>query len=187
MTPAAYSFDVFDTCLARRYIRPTDLFHVLAERMAVRSRSVGFGEEEVRELAADRIRAEQAARAQHVDEDILIDDIYRSFTSLSRWGIDAAEMQLAEIDLELESVRPIRETQRRIERLRSHGHRLIFMSDMYLPSTVLRRMLIEHGLALGDEPLYVSGELGVTKRSGKLFEHVLQQEGLRAPAASACG
>ena len=180
--PGVYSFDVFDTCLARRFIRPADLFHVLAEKMlAARQPSGEFGQAEVRELVADRKSAEQTARQLHVDEDILIDDIYGAFRSLPKWGIDVNDMRLEEIDLELESVRPIRCIGNRIEQLRAAGKRIVFISDMYLPSAVIRRMLVERGLALGNEPVYVSGELGVTKRSGKLFEHVLAREGLRPP------
>ncbi len=175
-----YSFDVFDTCVVRCYPRPTDLFYPLAAAMLTRTRGEGaFGREEVFDLVRERIAAEREAQRTKTRGDVTLADIYRTFSSLHTWGIDEQEMQEAEVALELRSVRPISEVKSRIEALRAQGTRVIYISDMYLPHAVIWQMLVDGGIAEAGETLYVSGELGITKRSGKLFEHVLKAEGLK--------
>ena len=175
-----YSFDVFDTCVARCYPRPTDLFYPLAAAVLARTRGEGaFGREEVFELVRGRIAAEREAQRTKTRGDVTLENIYRAFPALDAWGIDPQMMQEEEVALELRSVRPISEVKSRIEALRARGARVIYISDMYLPRAVIWRMLAEQGIAEEGENLYVSGELGVTKRSGRLFDHVLKAEGLK--------
>ena len=175
-----YSFDVFDTCVVRCYPRPTDLFYPLAAAMLTQTRGEGaFGRGEVYELVRGRIGAEREAQRTKTRGDVTLGDIYRAFPTLQAWGIDPQTMQEEEEALELRSVRPIDEVKRRIEALRTQGARVIYISDMYLPHAVIWRMLTEQGIAEAGEKLYVSGELGVTKRSGALFDHVLKVEGLK--------
>ena len=175
-----YSFDVFDTCVVRCYPRPTDLFYPLASAMLTRARGAGaFGEAEVYELVRERIAAERKAQRTKTRGDVTLTDIYRAFSSLESWGINPQAMQEQEVALELRAVRPIAEIRERIEALRERGARIIYISDMYLPHAVIWQMLVDQGIAQEGETLYVSGDLGVTKRSGKLFDHVLKTEGLK--------
>ena len=175
-----YSFDVFDTCVVRCYPRPTDLFYPLAAAVLARTRGEGaFGREEVYELVRGRIEAEREAQRTRTRGDVTLGDIYRAFPALAARGVDPRMMQEEEEELELRSVRPIGEVKDRIEALRARGARVIYISDMYLPHAVIWRMLTEQGIAEAGETLYVSGELGVTKRSGALFDHVLKAEGLK--------
>ncbi len=179
MNVKIYSFDVYDTCLVRNFARPTDLFFVLAENILAKHYKGAFGKEEIVELARLRIEAEKNARQASDKEDITLDDIYRHFQDLDWWRIFAAEMMEAELRLEYESVRPILSRKRKIEALRKQSHRIIFISDMYLSQQFIRQMLSDHGLAHPDDPVYVSGEIGLTKQSGNLFQHVLEREGIK--------
>ena len=175
-----YSFDVFDTCVVRCYPRPTDLFYPLASAMLTQTRGKeAFAEAEVYELVRERIAAEREAQRTKTRGDVTLADIYRAFSSLGVWGIDPQAMQEEEVALELRAVRPISSIKRRIETLRERGARVIYISDMYLPHAVIWQMLVDQGIAQEGETLYVSGDLGVTKRSGKLFDHVLKTEGLK--------
>ncbi len=175
-----YSFDVFDTCVVRCYPRPTDLFYPLASAMLTQTRGKeAFAEAEVYELVRERIAAEREAQRTKTRGDVTLADIYRAFSSLDVWGINPHAMQEAEVALELRAVRPVHVIKRRIETLRAGGARIIYISDMYLPHAVIWQMLIDQGVAQEGETLYVSGDLGVTKRSGRLFDHVLKTEGLK--------
>ena len=138
-----------------------------------------FGEAEVYELVRERIAAEREAQRTKTRGDVTLADIYRAFSSLNVWGIDPQAMQEEEVALELRAVRPITKIKTRIERLRERGARIIYVSDMYLPHAVIWQMLVDQGIAQEGETLYVSGDLGVTKRSGRLFDHVLETEGLK--------
>ena len=96
-------------------------------------------------------------------------------------------MQGEEVRLERASLRPIARTVRRIEQLKRGGQRVVFISDMYLSEEVIREILIEHGMATASDPLYVSSDLEMTKRTGELFKHVLAQERIKPSELQHCG
>jgi len=178
MSHIIYAFDVFDTCLVRNLARPADLFFVLAERMLAQHLSRPYSYEEVSELARLRIEAERTARHASAKEDITLDCFYQRIQDLAQWGISAETMMQAEIQLEIESVRPILQIKQKIDHLRQQEQCIIFISDMYLPRPVIRQMLVEHGFAHDADHIYVSGEIGLTKYSGSLFEYVLTAENI---------
>ena len=187
-TAKVYSFDVFDTCVVRTFARPADLFYALAQR--VLRACLGedkFGQEEVSELAQARVAAEKRAHADTSKGDINLADIYANFTELAAWGISPEWMRGEEVRLEKASLRPIERTKRRIAQLKRGGQRVVFISDMYLSKEVIREVLVEHGIAAPSDPLYVSSELEMTKRTGALFEHVLAQEGISPSELQHCG
>ncbi len=64
--------------------------------------------------------------------------------------------------------------------LNSRGIRVIAVSDMYLDQTHLHSIFENKGLFVHFDRIYVSSEPGVGKHSGRLFEHVLQQENLQS-------
>lgn len=190
-----YSFDVFDTCLVRTVARPTDLFYLLAERMlgldgrgrGGRDHPCRFGREEVSELALARVEAEKAAHRRRSGEEITLSDIYAELPDFSAWGVSAAAMQAEEVRLELAAMRPVVALRRRIDALREAGARVVFISDMYLPKEVVRDMLTACGFTVPEGSLYVSSDLGLTKRAGSLFKHVLEREGVAARELLHCG
>lgn len=182
-----YAFDVFDTCLVRTFARPADLFYALAQRVLTACRGEAFGKEEVSELAQARAAAEKRAHAETSKGDINLADIYDAFTELGAWRISPEWMRAEEVRLEKASLRPIARTKRRIAQLKREGQRVVFISDMYLSREVIREVLIEHGIATVDDPLYVSSELEMTKRTGELFKHVLEREGIKPGDLHHCG
>ena len=187
-----YSFDVFDTCLVRTFANPADLFYHLVERTLCISHGScaldgKYGREEVSELARARVLAEKRAHEFRTQEDITLADIYAQFAELPQWGISADEMYREEIKIELETARPVVEILRRIESLQAAGKRVVYITDMYLPAEVIQQMLERCGYKVPEGSLYVSNQLGLTKRSGNLFRHILQQEGIAASQLLHCG
>jgi FMN phosphatase YigB (HAD superfamily) len=178
MTHLTHSFDVFDTCLVRTVARPADLFYLPAQKVPGEIARRPRTPEEIIDLARLRLEAEAAARRAIARPDITLADIYAHFSHLDYWGIPAHIMMQAEIDLEIALVRPVAVIRQKIEALRGQGCRIIFISDMYLPRDIIRRMLLDHGFAHPDDPVYVSGEIGLTKHNGQLFPYVLAQENL---------
>lgn len=181
MSARVYSFDVFDTCLVRTFAQPTDLFYVLAENLLS---EVGRepNRHDVSAIAHLRIDGERIARARSSRDDVSLAEIYESVENLGQYGVRAETMASKELELERHSVRPIADTRRRIDDLRSRGERVVFISDMYLPESAIREMLEDHGFWRPGDGLYVSNTIGSTKGSGRLFEHVLSAEGV-APDA----
>ncbi|WP_295438016.1 hypothetical protein [uncultured Thiodictyon sp.] len=135
-----------------------------------------------------RIQAEKRAlrRARPV-EGVGIDDVYQGLMIPRRFGFSKAEMMHRELALERDSVYPLEPTRQRILELRRAGARLIFISDMYLSASFLRELLREHGFWEDQDRIYVSGEIGLSKRSGNLFAHVLAAEAISAGELLHCG
>ncbi len=142
------SFDIFDTLIARKCIDP----HRIFERVGRLTQNAGF--------AADRLSAEQ--RVAHRPHNL--DDIYNELTEIRGWSKterDAA--QTAEIDAELDEVIPIAEN---LTRVRDGD---VAVSDMYLPESVIRRLLKKAGLS--KEISVVVSSHG--KRSGEVWPFLL--------------
>ena len=178
MTVRAHSFDVFDTCLVRAWPRPVDVLRAAAEEVAPAAGD-GLGRAElVSELVRVRLAAERRAMARLARDAVALADIYAEEEPFARLGIDAQAMLRAELAVERTGFRPVRAALQRVLEARRAGLRVLFVSDMYLPAAEIRARLAEHGFARPEDPVYVSGELGVSKRTGGLFDHLLAQEGL---------
>lgn len=176
-----YSFDLFDTCITRMHAYPRDLFYDLGLRLAPTSASEAARKRFARRFQRARIRAEKVANwlvrrtgREHAD----IEGIYRHLRWLMRTGNSAAEMMQAELTLEEESLYPIDETVEKIRQLRAAGHRILFISDMYIPARWLGPLLARLGVMEPGDGLYVSCDIGASKHSGRLFAHVLKEEGI---------
>lgn len=171
MTATAHTFDVFDTCLVREWARPVDILVAAARRVA-------DDETLVSEIVRRRQHAEPAAAARAGREAVTLDAIYAELRDLAPLGVDVRALQAAELAVEREALRPVRAAAERVAAARAAGRRVIFVSDMFLPAAEIRAGLERFGIARPGDPLYVSGELGVHKPSGNLFERVLEAEGL---------
>ncbi|CAA9569704.1 MAG: Predicted hydrolase (HAD superfamily) [uncultured Truepera sp.] len=181
-----YSFDVFDTCIVRTCARPTDVFYLVAEQLLAKS-GRPYGREEVSELALARALAEKRAHKATPRGEITLTDIYAELGDLSAWGFSAQEMRDAEVCFEVAAMRPVVPIRTRIEALQRAGERVVFISDMYLPESAVREMLLSCGYSVPEGTLYVSSELNLTKRAGGLFKHVLEEEGIPAKELRHCG
>lgn len=175
-----YSFDVFDTCVTRMHAYPRDLFFDLGLRLAPATADEAVRRRFARRFQRARIRAEKLAnwRSRPHRENAGIFAIYDNLHYLMRLDKTSVELVEAELTLEEESIYPIAETVERIKELRHAGHRILFVSDMYIPAQLLEPILVRKGVMLKGDKLYVSCDSGVTKHSGKLFAHVLKQEAL---------
>ncbi len=175
MAIKVHSFDVFDTCITRPFLSPIDLFYDVALLL----RDVAPASWSPDEFVAARVRAEQAARQRHaLREDIRFDDIFEEFAELTPWQIATATARNAELAAERNCSIAIASTIARIHDLHAHGERVIFISDMYLPGDFILELLRGHGVDCARSSVYVSGDIGLTKGSGRLFEHVLAAERL---------
>jgi len=179
-----YSFDVFDTCVTRHCAEPTDLFKALFTRLLSAADAPRHGLENAAiRLARLRIEAEAQARQQAQQssgaDDVALAKIYQTLApSLAAHGLNVSHAIAEEIEIELAAVSPILSTRLHIQSLRDRGHSIVFISDMYLPGSVVRQMLIEHGFTNGGDRVYVSADVGLSKGSGRLFTHVCQQLGI---------
>lgn len=180
---SVHSFDVFDTCVSRMHAYPRDVFYDIGLRLAADSLTDSNRVKFARRFQRARVRAEKIAnfRAKLHSENADIFAIYSNLRWLMR--IDRTIDHLIELELEVErnTIYPITETLEHIQKLRDAGHRILFISDMYIPGRLLARILIEKGVMRAADALYVSCDSGLTKHRGTLYRHVLKNEGLSGP------
>ena len=138
------SLDVFDTAIFRKVFKPTDIFNLVEE-------NVGSN------FKAQRILAQDKARRKSIYYNIV--DIYRELPfSLS---------PKAEIKTEILNcfANPYI-----LDLYNKQEADYIFISDMYLPSTIITEILERCGYK--NPKVYVSCELKACKGEGKLFTKV---------------
>ncbi|WP_431634132.1 hypothetical protein ACQVBX_11090 [Dyella sp. KULCS107] len=177
----AYSFDVFDTCVSRVYAHPRDLFYDLGLRMAPPDLSARERSKFAARFQSRRIRAEKKAHRRALPRrTVTIEEIYGHFSLPKGIAATTEDLIRAELDLECESIYAVPAVISHLDDLRKAGHRIIFISDMYLPSSLLAPILRKLEVMRDGDSLYVSCDAGVTKHHGQLFQYVLEAERLDA-------
>jgi hypothetical protein len=117
-----------------------------------------------------RESAERAARVLPVaGEEIALADIQAQLRAAVGERISARAVEL-ELHHELEETIGISSTLSRIGELMAANQRVVYTSDMYLPIGHVKAMLAKGGAP--SAPVFLSSELGMTKRSGRLFKYI---------------
>lgn len=170
---SVYSFDIFDTCITRISGKPDNIFYLLAmEVLCEKEESL------IRAFVIERKAAEKRAMKSLNKEAVTLDNIY-AFFNLSFFTEKTVEqVKKREMELEVQSYVPIRDTIKKIETLREKG-RIIFISDMYLPYELIYDVLSNYGILKSGDVLYISGCVGLSKHSGKLFDYVGKKEHIK--------
>ena len=181
-----YSFDVFDTTLARIVADPKDIF-LLMQAQLPRS-DIGLSNKLIKNFYAARLGAEFEARVLKKGGEIKLEEIYVRIKK--RHALDEkriARLMRLEEQIEQRSVYPLRRTTLKIDGLRRQGARIIFTTDMYLPEETIRKMLMDADVCKEGDGLYVSNTVGLTKGSGDLFKYILEEERCKPRQMSHCG
>jgi FMN phosphatase YigB (HAD superfamily) len=149
------SFDVFDTLLRRPFLHPTHLFDGMGREIG----DPDFGD--------TRRFAEASARHKYKGEiDVTLDQIYEFLEH----GPER------ELEREQACLTP-REDICAVLRLASaKGKKVIAISDMYLPKSVVGDILSRHGIVVDD--LIVSSTDGVAKFDGSAFRLAAKRHGV---------
>lgn len=156
------SFDIFDTLLKRNVMQPIDIF-----KFVEKDGKHQFGEN-FDYFARKRILAERNARNKK--EEVSLDDIYDII------DLDACYKDWArdkEIFYEEKLCSPNIPLLKIYNDCLRQGKHVEIVSDMYLPVTVIKRMLNNIGITEWGN-LFLSNDLNKTKRTGSLFEYVTQ-------------
>jgi FMN phosphatase YigB (HAD superfamily) len=171
-----YSFDVFGTALLRRTAFPSDVFRMVAE---VAAKDFADRQRFVEDFVAARVEAEKAALAASPHEECGLEQIWNELRCMLP-DLPPTCGPGSELKAESSVLVANRQIAKEIAGLRSGSARIIFVSDTYLPEEFVRTKLMESGVANERDGFYVSSALGLTKRSGNLFKHVLTRENIRA-------
>lgn len=169
------SFDVFDTLIVRPFWDPTDLFFILEYFFNEKMKITDWVNFHDLRIEAEK-RARQVNDVNHpMCEDITLDDIYVQVKELTGLSDEDCElMKNEEIRLELKYCKVRRYAKELFNLAKFSGKKVIIVSDMYLPRSVVEGILHENGYDGYDE-LYISSETKYTKATGRVYEYVQKQ------------
>ena len=154
------SFDIFDTLICRKIYSPDDIFYRLEELTGVKN------------YEKYRKQAEQNARGIY-NCDVNIYQIYDELQKLLKISTKEKKKWLEyEIDLELTLCYPREKMLSNIKEFKKQKN-IILVSDMYLPKSIIEKILIKCGYKNLYDKLYVSNDYNARKDDGSLFDIVL--------------
>lgn len=165
------SFDVFDTLLLRKVLKPTDVFR----RM---ERELGAG---ARGFCGWRVEAEHTARQEapaSFANEVTLEEIYTVLCrSHAQFKDRRSELMAHELQIESDVtiMHPLGHAL--FGRARDLGRRIVLLSDMYLPQSAIEALLRSHGYAGGFD-LFLSNVHRQSKSQGALFQTVIEQLGV---------
>lgn len=166
------SFDIFDTCLVRKCGTPENFFDVLSMR-AFRQTPPEWARQEF--VVARRLVEQQTAKE---NPHYTLQDIWCTFSWEHPLLKSSDELCQLEQDLEREMLLPVLKMREKVNVCREKGHKIVFISDMYLSSEFLTAVMREHGFYQEGDSIYISCECRATKWNGDLFRYVKDKEGL---------
>jgi len=159
-----YSFDIFDTCLVRKCGAAVNMFDILARKAFRKQVSI----EDYHSFVVERRRAEK----QTYSSTQTLYDIYNAFSldSINLRSIE--ELVFLELQCEHDMLVPVQSMLDRVNHFRERGGHIVFISDMYLSSDFLRRVLTDTGFYKEEDKIFVSCEEGATKAAGDIYQRI---------------
>lgn len=163
------TFDIFDTLITRIIYEPDDLFRLMEGIITKKyKKSVDY--------LSLRKKAEELAWQEHGDF-CNIHNIYQKLPEISFFtAAEAQELKELEINLELELCIPRKDVLKIFNRLKDAGKKIIFISDMYLTSEIIAKMLSKCGY-YGYTDLWISCEKGKRKDRDTIWDDFFESYG----------
>lgn len=157
------SFDVFDTLIFRKIEKPNDIFNIMSAEMGMN------------DFISIRKTAETYARdLKEMDcgsREVVLGEIYDVLSE--RFDVDRKWMD-REIELEIELSVQNPYIHSVIDVLLGFRKKIVFMTDMYLPLDVIKRILEKNGYTQYDQ-IILSNEYDARKGDGTLQKILLEK------------
>ena len=103
-----------------------------------------------------------------------LDDIYEEL-NVSQWGFGKEQMMNLEMEIEEQELFPNPEMLKIVNDYRKKGYVVVFISDMYLPTEFIKRILVKYNFCKEKECVFVSATCRAGKFDGSLFDLVLKE------------
>lgn len=163
------SFDIFDTVLIRKCGSPENLFYLLAQKLYPDDKAL-------REafLLWRRITPAKLKPAEGKVE-VSLKELYSHAKSAGFREYSAEEFSARELETESENLIVNANMRDRIERKRSSGFQIAFISDMYVSGDFLKQVLAREKCFSDGDMVFVSSECNARKDVGTLFQFVRKQ------------
>lgn len=154
------SFDIFDTLIFRAVEKPKDVFRILEAKW------------NIFDFVKFRIEAERKAREK--EPEITIYDIYNILET--ELALDKKKGVRLELETELAVCYANPYMKEVFLKLQKMGKKIIAVSDMYIPQEIMQAILKKCGYE-GLEHVYISCDIKLSKRDGRLQKYVQNKEG----------
>jgi len=176
------SFDIYDTLITRITYTPQGVFYLIQD-MLKKYEYFNVRQEAIGHFAIIRIGAEKRAReiAKDLNKDeVTLKDIYNVLQSMTGFTDERIDFLIKKkIEVEKKSTIGIKKNIKVLKKYVNCGERVVLISDMYLDSVVLNKILTQVDPIFNDIPIYVSCEYGCTKTTGKLYLNVKENENVK--------
>ena len=163
------SFDIFDTTLIRKCGKPRNIFYILAHELYPSDKA------KREDFLLWRNGAESEARKSNPGKDVTIYDIYSSDELKGFSEYTPTQLIEAEKRIEAENLMANPAIKKTIHKKREEGYTICFISDMYMPSDFLKKVLEKEGCINHDEQVHVSCEYNARKSNGALYRKLKEQ------------
>lgn len=171
-----HSFDIFDTTIMRRVIRPSGVFLMVQYYLENGLTELEYPQSLKNNFAQIRMEAEEYARVYGEEDEIQLEDIYCVLSDMAEVSkAQIEELSCLEQKIETEISEPMKKTVYEITQLKRSGDKVAFISNMYLSGIRIRKILKAAGVD-AEIPVYVSSEVKRQKNSGRLYEFVMEKE-----------
>lgn len=166
------SLDIFDTSLIRKCGEPRKIWDLMADELFDKEDYCG---------RLSFVGNRSVVEKRMMDENFYptLNDIYEEF-NVSQWGFESSQIMQLEMELEERELCPNPQMLDVVNKYRLEGFSVSFISDMYLPSVFLKKILVKHGFCKENEKVYVSAECKASKNDGSLFDYVFKDTGTKA-------
>ncbi len=173
------SFDIFDTLIVRPFFKPSDLFvllnHIYNELIQERT----FVDFASLRISAEKVTRNNLPNLYPQFEEITIDEIYQTIER--EYGISGTILDVIkkkEIELEKRYCYARDKVNEIYEFALACGKEVICISDMYLDMSHIQDILQKSGYSI--DKIYLSSKYRMTKKTGHLYEKVLEELGVEA-------
>ena len=173
-----YSFDIFDTLVARRTATPLGIFAIMQEKIKNNEKYNSFSDYFKNNFALLRHKTEfwerdNVFRNCTGAQDITFDEIY----SLIKKNNSLSDEQISllkelEIQTEKDNLVAIDENINILKKLKEEGKEIILISDMYFSSEILKDIMVNIDPVFCDISIYTSADTLKSKFFGDLYKFV---------------
>lgn len=180
--PKLYSFDIFDTIIQRKTLKPEGIFFYVKDKLI--TLKADLPAYVIRNYPRVRSQAESYMRDYYKKSEFVRDDkrLEIKFQDIiariqSVYDLTDEQAQLLydlEIEAELNSVEAKKDKLALLYKLLDNNQDVILISDMYLPKDVIIQMLRKVDPKLAELPLYVSSDKGNQKSTSLLYLDVFE-------------
>ncbi|MCF8383980.1 MAG: FkbM family methyltransferase [Chlorobium sp.] len=168
------SFDFYDTLFTRLAATPEDVQSYIGHILVCEHR-IGHDDDFLK-LRKD---AEFKARMLKKNGDVGIHEIYNAFPHVCDWNTDVVNRALElELELEFRVLVPRSAMLNLCRSVKKAGCRVIVVSDTYMDSAFLLKVLNRHGMTEVIDAVYCSSEIGYRKDNGTIWTRIKATEGI---------